>query len=319
MKYIFKFIEYINETDILSYATLILIISYLIYLYNKKEEVEQYLGFKLIGFYMLGAFTFNFNFEYYFEYFTFAVPIGFIIYILFMKNNERKNKITKKKATVFGFIMLCLSALNVIVYNKVEYRDRNIVVENIGVNTLTQNYEEIKKELGINNQAYIESFDLDYNKNEIKVLSYTVKDLNNNKYYYISTDSKGYTVYISKIYDDNEEGMFAFNPMEYNLDTETFFDIINNVKFKENKDADYYTIIYRNELRSYEEIGNLYTIDFNDYSTKKLDYGHPIYNAVELSHMPMKRVSEGSWESIKSDTYLINYSIDENNNWILFL
>ena len=46
MKYIFKFIEYINETNILSLATLILIISYLRYLYNKKEEVEEYLGFK---------------------------------------------------------------------------------------------------------------------------------------------------------------------------------------------------------------------------------------------------------------------------------
>ena len=42
MKYIFKFIEYINETNILSLATLILIIGYLRYLYNKKEEVEEY-------------------------------------------------------------------------------------------------------------------------------------------------------------------------------------------------------------------------------------------------------------------------------------
>lgn len=62
MKYIFKFIEYINETNILSLATLILIISYLRYLYNKKEEVEEYLGFKLVGFYILGLFTFSFNF-----------------------------------------------------------------------------------------------------------------------------------------------------------------------------------------------------------------------------------------------------------------
>ena len=48
MKYIFKLIEYINETNILSLATLILTIGYLRYLYNKKEEVEEYLGFKLI-------------------------------------------------------------------------------------------------------------------------------------------------------------------------------------------------------------------------------------------------------------------------------
>jgi len=303
MKYIFKFIEYINETNILSWSTLILIISYLIYLYNKKEEVEKYLIFKLIGFYILGTFTFNF------KYFTFTLPIGFIIYLLFMKNNERKNKITKKKATVFGFIIFCLSILNAVVYNKVEYRDRNIAFENIGVNTLKHNYEEIKKELGINNQVYIESFNLDYNENKIKRLNYTVKDVNNNKVYYISSNNKGYNVVVNKIYD-NEDDSFMLNSNKYNLDTETLLDVVNNINFKENKSADYYTIIYRNGLNAHDDFENLYTIDSNDYSTKKLECEHPIYNVVELSHIPMKRVSEGSWESIRSDTYLINYSID---------
>ena len=180
MKYIFKFIEYINETNILSLATLILTIGYLRYLYNKKEEVEEYLGFKLVGFHMLGLFTFSFNFE----YIKFVLPIGFIIYLLFMKNKERKNNIIKKKATVFGFIILCLVGINSIIYNKVEYRDRIIPMESIAINSLKGNYEILKKELDIDNQAFIEKFELDYNKNEIKMLSYTVKDINNNKYYY---------------------------------------------------------------------------------------------------------------------------------------
>lgn len=57
-------------------------------------------------------------------------------------------------------------------------------------------------------------------------------------------------------------------------------------------------ILYRNDLMSYEEIGNLYTIDFNDYSTKKLKSEYPIYDAAQFSHMPMKRTSKGSWESM---------------------
>ena len=238
MKYIFKFIEYINETNILSLATLILIIGYLRYLYNKKEEVEEYLGFKLVGFYILGLFTFSFNFK----YIKFVLPIGFIIYLLFMKNKERKNNIIKKKATVFGFIILCLGGINSIIYNNVEYRDRVIPMESISMDSLKDNYKILKKELDIDNQAFIEKFELDYNKNEIKMLSYTVKDINNNKYYYISNNTKSYNVYISKIYDYNEEDMLVFNPMEYNIDIEKFLDIINNVKFKENKDADYYII-----------------------------------------------------------------------------
>ena len=107
--------------------------------------------------------------------------------------------------------------------------------------------------------------------------------------------------------------MLVFNPMEYNIDIEKFLDIINNVKFKENKDADYYIILYRNDLMSYEEIGNLYTIDFNDYSTKKLKSEYPIYDAAQFSHMPMKRTGKGSWESMESYTYFMDYKVYENN------
>ena len=86
-------------------------------------------------------------------------------------------------------------------------------------------------------------------------------------------------------------------------------------KFKENKDSDYYIILYRNDLMSYEEIGNLYTIDFNDYSTKKLKSEYPIYDAAQFSHMPMKRTGKGSWESMESYTYLMDYKVYENNEW----
>ena len=48
MKYIFKFIEYINETNILSLATLILIIGYLRYLYNKKESNSIWIYYTLL-------------------------------------------------------------------------------------------------------------------------------------------------------------------------------------------------------------------------------------------------------------------------------
>ena len=79
-------------------------------------------------------------------------------------------------------------------------------------------------------------------RTDLEKVKLTVKDINNNKYYYISNNTKSYNVYISKIYDYNEEDMLVFNPMEYNIDIEKFLDIINNVKFKENKDADYYII-----------------------------------------------------------------------------
>ena len=174
MESIYKFIEYINESSILSIGLLIFAILYLIYLYNKKEEIENYLGLKLIGFYLLGAFTFNFNFE----SFTAIIPIGFIIYLAFMKNKERANCMIKKKASIMGLIILCVGGINSIIYNNIEYRERNIPIKNISIKSLRSDYEVIKKELGIDDVVSVGSLDLEYNKNnKIRRLSYNIKDL----------------------------------------------------------------------------------------------------------------------------------------------
>ena len=41
MEYIFKFIEYINENDILNWGLLIFAIGYLIYLHSKKKNLKN--------------------------------------------------------------------------------------------------------------------------------------------------------------------------------------------------------------------------------------------------------------------------------------
>lgn len=307
MESIYKFIEYINESNILSMGLLIFAILYLIYLYNKKEEIENYLGLKLIGFYLLGAFTFNFKFE----SFTAIIPIGIIIYLAFMKNKERVNCVIKKKASIMGLIILCVGVLNSIIYNNVEYRDRNIPIKNISIKSLRSDYEVIKKELSIDDLASVESLDLEYNENnKIRRLSYTIKD-QNNKTYFISTNGKSYSINTSKTYESEDE-TFMFSSMGYyNMDIETLLDIMSNTKFKKYENTSYYTAIYKNEENYYENDKNLYIVDLANYSTKKLNSKYPIYDAVDISHMPMEQVSEGSWTSTKTDTYLMRYNIDE--------
>ena len=307
MESIYKFIEYINESNILSMGLLIFALLYLIYLYNKKEEIENYLGLKLIGFYLLGAFTFNFKFE----SFTAIIPIGIIIYLAFMKNKERVNCVIKKKASIMGLIILCVGVLNSIIYNNVEYRDRNIPIKNISIKSLRSDYEVIKKELSIDDLASVESLDLEYNENnKIRRLSYTIKD-QNNKTYFISTNGKSYSINTSKTYESEDE-TFMFSSMGYyNMDIETLLDVMSNTKFKKYENTFYYTAIYKNEENYYENDKNLYIVDLANYSTKKLNSKYPIYDAVDISHMPMEQVSEGSWTSTKTDTYLMRYNIDE--------
>ena len=307
MEYIYKSVEYINESNILSMGLLILVVFYLIHLYIKKEEAEKYLGLKLIGFYLLGAFTFNL------DSFSLIIPVGFVLYLLFMKNKERANNMIKKKASIMGLIIVCLGALNSIIYNAVEYRDRNIPIKNISIKSLRNDYEIIKKELGIDDVASVESFDLEYNENnKIRSLYYTIQDFNN-KTYYIAANSNSYSIYTRKTYDDENE-TFMFSSMNYNMDIETLLGVISNTKFKKYENSSYYTVIYKNEENYYEDDNNLYTVDLCNYSTEKLNSKYPVYDAVDISHMPMKQVSDGSWESTRSDIYLMRYDIDESSD-----
>lgn len=305
MEYIFRFIEYINESNILSWGLLIFVIGYLTHLYSKKEETEQYLGWKLAGFYILGTFTFSLNLG----AIPIKIPLGFIIY-LYNKDKVIKNVLVKKKAAIFGVLILYLGILNSIVYNKVEYRSRAIPMQNISIKTLRNDYEILKTKLNINHTTWIETIDLDYNENnKIRRLEYSIKDETDNKIYYISANSKGYNINVSKIY--NEDNSFIFNSNNYNMDTETLLDVISNTEFKKYENTSYYRVIYKNGNNYYEGSDNLYTIDYGSYSTKKLISKYPVYDTVDIIHVPMKQVSEGHWESTNSDIYLLNYNIDE--------
>lgn len=305
MEYVFRLIEYVNESNIISLGLLIFAIGYLIYLYSKKEEDELYLGYKLFGFYILGAFTFRLSLG----GMPIIIPVGFIIY-LYNKDKERKNALIKKKSAILGVLILYLGVLNSIVYDKVEYRSRAIPMKNISINNLRTDYETLKKELNINYTTWIEMLDIDYNENnKIKKLEYSIKDETDNKIYYISADSKGYDINVNKIY--NEDNGFMFNSNNYNMDTEKLLDMISNTEFKKYDNASYYRIIYRNGMNYYEDSDNLYTVDVDDYSTKKLISKFPIYDTVDITHVLMKQVSEGHWKSINSDIYLFSYNTDE--------
>lgn len=305
MEYIFRFIEYINESNIISWGLLIFVIAYLTYLYSKKEEIEQYLCWKLAGFYILGAFTFRLNFG----AIPIIIPLGFIIY-LYNKDKVRKNILIKKKAVIFGVLVLFSGVLNSIVYNKVEYRSREIPMKNISIKTLRNDYEILKNKLNINYTTWVEMIDIDYNENnKIRKLQYTIKDETDNKIYYISGNSKGYSINVNKIY--NEDNSFIFNSNNYNMDTEALLDVISNTEFKKYKNTSYYSLIYRNDNNYYEDSNNLYTIDFGSYSIKKLISKYPVYDTVDIMHVPMKQVSEGHWESTNYDVYLLNYNMDE--------
>lgn len=65
----------------------------LVKIHKCKEEDEEYLVLKMIGFYILGSFSFNFNIT---EFMYIFVPIGFFVYYIFMEHKGEKKQSSKK-------------------------------------------------------------------------------------------------------------------------------------------------------------------------------------------------------------------------------
>ncbi|KAF0820698.1 MULTISPECIES: hypothetical protein [unclassified Cytobacillus] len=69
-------------------------------LFRSRNEEEEHLVLKLIGYYILGTFTFSFN--------GIILPVGFVI-SLFLKPG--KNRGVKRISSVFGLVIMLLGLL----------------------------------------------------------------------------------------------------------------------------------------------------------------------------------------------------------------
>lgn len=76
---------------------IIVIIFVLILFYKNREEDEEYLGLKLVGYYFLGTFNLNAGV---------VIPIGFIIWLLLFY--PKTNRTIKRFSAIFGLLMMLI-------------------------------------------------------------------------------------------------------------------------------------------------------------------------------------------------------------------
>jgi hypothetical protein len=158
--------------------TLPVIIAF-IFIYKKyKTDNEEFLLLKLIGYYLLGSFRFNFN--------NIALPAGFIAYLVLFR--PQINKSVKKVIASLGlFVFICGLLIPVI---QKSYFERQIVVSTSSTNIYTidlnRDHNAIKQKLGISEYTKIEDFDASFESSgAIKELSYML----------ITKDNKGIVLY----------------------------------------------------------------------------------------------------------------------------
>ncbi|MEH6957621.1 hypothetical protein [Neobacillus drentensis] len=154
----------------------ILIVSFL-FLVLKKGEAESYFPIKIIGYFILGSFAFNFN--------QIPLPLGFIVYLLFFR--PTLNVDVKRRASVFGVLAFILVHW-ILPFAIHEWESRPIFIEHELGSVYTMNYQDeyelIKQELKLENQNLrLEDFEVEYAKDgRITDLSWQLLGQNDNSY-----------------------------------------------------------------------------------------------------------------------------------------
>lgn len=265
-------------TNIWQYVGIVIMIVAIIGLvkiHKCKEEDEEYLVLKMIGFYILGSFSFNFNIT---EFMYIFVPIGFFVYYIFMEHKERKNKVLKNKCAKWGLIVLTISFvsnnLNGIM-NHFEYRDININSTG-NIKDLSLEWKTIKSKCNIDDNVPLDGARIIYNKDgKIEDLTYFLIDYNKNKSYQVNFENENYHIVVNK-YDGYD---YNFNS-HYGTKTENFLKVVDHIS-DSHKMMDYNEINYEKELEGSNEGYDLYSVNIKNNKYKKIkekDLQGPVVN-----------------------------------------
>lgn len=254
---------------------MIVVIIGLVKIHKCKEEDEEYLVLKMIGFYLLGSFSFNFNIT---EFMYIFVPIGFFVYYIFMEHKERKNKVLKNKCAKWGLIVLTISFvsnnLNGIM-NHFEYRDININSTG-NIKDLSLEWKTIKSKCNIDDNVPLDGARIIYNKDgKIEDLTYFLIDYNKNKSYQVNFENENYHIVVNK-YDGYD---YNFNS-HYGTKTENFLKVVDHIS-DSHKMMDYNEINYEKELEGSNEGYDLYSVNIKNNKYKKIkekDLQGPVVN-----------------------------------------
>lgn len=265
-------------TNIWQYVGIVIMIVAIIGLvkiHKCKEEDEEYLVLKMIGFYLLGSFSFNFNIT---EFTYIFVPIGFFVYYLFMEHKERKNKVLKNKCAKWGLIILTISfVINNLngIMNHFEYRDININSTG-NIKDLSLEWKTIKSKCNIDDNVPLDGARIIYNKDgKIEDLTYFLIDYNKNKSYQVNFENENYHIVVNK-YDGYD---YNFNS-HYGTKTENFLKVVDHIS-DSHKMMDYNEINYEKELEGSNEGYDLYSVNIKNNKYKKIkekDLQGPVVN-----------------------------------------
>ncbi|MCR8744978.1 hypothetical protein [Romboutsia lituseburensis] len=281
---------------------------------DKNEGKEKYVLLKIIGFYILGWISIKINIKT-----PIVIPIGFIIYYLFISKRINKNYNIKHKACILGVIVLYLGCLNSYIYKALEYRDKSIIVQNLNLKDLRKQWEDAIEKLNIDigneilNNMEITS---DINGN-IKNMSWETYDsINKNKYEVEYNKNKKsmnkLNFKVTKV-EENFEYKNSNNIYydEHKISMFEMIDKINSINFNNmvSSNCAEYKIKYNNKLKSEEYNENNQNYYISSYDEDKCLYNLDLGQKI---HFPMKGNIITLLDTNNENKEQINIFIDRN-------
>ncbi len=110
--------------------SVLLVVSF-IFLVLKKKEAESYFPLKIIGYFILGSFAFNFN--------QVPLPLGFILYLIFFRPSL--NIDIKRLASIFGVLSFILVHW-ILPFANQEWQSRPLFIEHKLGSVYTMNFQD---------------------------------------------------------------------------------------------------------------------------------------------------------------------------------
>lgn len=330
MEYIFDIIKKISEYGSLWILAIVVLFFIKYYKQKEEEEHEEYLVLKMIGYYMLGLFTFNLNG---FIAIPIVIPVGFIVYYTTMMEKEKRNTVLKHKCAVLGFLMIWLGILNGIIYQSLEYRTQTIKEYTGQIDELEEVWTSVEKRLKLHGDSQVMDFRMDYDT-EKNIQSMTLRFTNSSqdgKLFTLNGNFEGkLTVDVSK-YITNDEFISMYPNYYYSVNVDELIKLVSNLEFKKSPSengkiiSSYYITydasFYGTSITSEYSNGAVYLIesvddDFKDIKYRKAKEREFPIEGVLINYSPMEKISiteeQEMSEGLSTDTYVLYPMINES-------
>lgn len=176
---------------LLSIFYIVMVIAGLMMLYRRRAEQENGLAWKLIGYYLLGGFTFAFN--------AVRLPLGFVVYwLLFRKSNT--NRGIKQKAAVFGLLLVLLQWVTPGITGALDLNGKSAVINRVSIEELGHDglWKMIAAQLRISNQAKVDQYEAVVSSDG-QIQSFYL--------HLVDVDTQGRYIHVEANYDDSERSV----------------------------------------------------------------------------------------------------------------